>query len=89
MTIDRAAFDGTDPADLEVVAGVGSAEYSTFRPVQETASGHRFGGAKAGAVNDAPLLIDVTTPSNVSQKTAFSYSAEELATLPFVSLDQE
>ena len=88
LTIDRAAFDGTDPADLEVVAGVGSAEYSAFRPVQETASGHRFGGAKADAVDNAPLLIDVTTPTNVSQRTALGYSAEELATLPFVSLDQ-
>ncbi len=87
LTIDRAAFDGTDPADLEVVAGVGSAEYSAFRPVQETASGHRFGGAKAGAVDNAPRLIDVTTPTDVSQKTALGYSAEERATLPFVSLD--
>ncbi|SFS97953.1 glycoside hydrolase family 97 catalytic domain-containing protein [Halostagnicola kamekurae] len=88
LTIDRDAFGGTDPADLEIVAGVGSAEYSAFRPVEETASGHRFGGAKAGAVENAPLLIDVTTPTDVSQETALEYTAEELATVPFTSLDQ-
>ncbi len=87
LDIDRDAFSGTDPANLEIVAGVGSEEYGTFRPVQEAARGHRFDGATAGAVDDAPLLIDLITPEDVSQAEALDYSADELAMLPYVPLD--
>ncbi len=87
LDINRDAFGETNLAELEVVAGVGSEEYGAFRPVQESAGGHRFGGAKPDAVDNAPLLIDLVTPENVSQAAALGYSADELATLPFVSLD--
>ena len=88
LDIDRDAFGGTTPANLEIVAGVGSEEYGAFRPVHVEASAHRFGGAKADAVDEAPLLIDVTTPTDVPQAEALAYAADELATLSYVSLDQ-
>jgi hypothetical protein len=87
LDIARNAFGGTDLANLEIVAGVGSEEYGHFRPVLAEASGHRFGGAKADAVDQAPLLIDVTTPEDVSQEAALDYSADTLATLSYVPLE--
>ncbi|MFD1513375.1 glycoside hydrolase family 97 catalytic domain-containing protein [Halomarina rubra] len=86
LDLDRAAFDGVDLTDLELVAAVGSEEYGALRPVTVDGSGHRFGGAEEGAVDNAPLLLDVTTPEGVSQADALGYTAEERATLPFVSL---
>lgn len=89
LDVDRAAFGGANLGDLEVVAGVGSEEYGAFRPVTVNGGGHRFGGAKAGAVDNAPLLVDVTTPAGVSQATALGYDAGSLATLPYVPLSRD
>ncbi len=76
-----------DAAALELVAMVQSENFGGLRPVEETAGGYVFGGAKGGAVGNAPLVMDVTTPDGVSQSDALAYSVDELATLSFVTLD--
>jgi hypothetical protein len=86
LGVDRAAFDGVDASTLEVVPAVGSENFGALRPVAETAGAFSFGGARPGAVANAPLLLDVVTPDDVSQAAALDYDADERATLPFVSL---
>jgi len=87
LSLDRAAFDGADARDLEVVPMLQSEDQGTLRPIAESASGYVFGGARAGAVDNAPRIMDMITPDGVSQSEALDYSADELATLPFVSID--
>ncbi|MDS0300772.1 glycoside hydrolase family 97 catalytic domain-containing protein [Halogeometricum sp. S1BR25-6] len=87
LTLPRDAFDGVDAAELEVVAMVQSEDRGSLRPVAETAEGYVFGGATAGAVEQAPLVMDLVTDADVDQSAALSYSSEERATLPYVSLD--
>ncbi|MFC6728714.1 glycoside hydrolase family 97 catalytic domain-containing protein [Natronoarchaeum mannanilyticum] len=87
LRISREAFDGADAADLEVVPMVQSENFGTLRGVQAGDAGSdTFGGAQAGAVGNAPLIMDMITPDGVSQSDALDYSADELATLPFVEL---
>jgi hypothetical protein len=87
LDVDRAAFDGAALSDLEIVAAVGSEDFGTLRAVQETAGGYVFGGADPDAVDNAPLLLDVTTPDGVAQSDALAYSTDQRATLPFTSID--
>lgn len=87
LGVDREAFDGRDAAAFELVAMVQSEDFGSLRAVQETAGGFVFGGAKAGAVDNAPLIMDLVTPDDVSQSDGLSYTESEKATLPFVSLD--
>ncbi|GCF13865.1 hypothetical protein Harman_18000 [Haloarcula mannanilytica] len=87
ISLDREAVGGADAADLEVVAMVQSEDRGSLRSVAETAQGYVFGGAKPGAVENAPLIMDLTTPEGVSQADALAYSTDSRATLPFVSLD--
>ncbi|MFC6799999.1 glycoside hydrolase family 97 catalytic domain-containing protein [Haladaptatus sp. DYSN1] len=86
LTLDRAAFDGVDAANLEVIPMVQSEDRGTLRPVAESNAEWVFGGAKAGAVENAPRIVDLLTPAGVSQAGALDYSSEERATLPFVPL---
>ncbi|SFR63175.1 glycoside hydrolase family 97 catalytic domain-containing protein [Halogeometricum limi] len=87
LTLDRATFGGVDAGTLEVVPMVQSEDRGTLRPVAEEAQEYVFGGAKAGAAGRTPRVMDLVTPDGVSQSDALSYSADELATVPFVSLD--
>jgi len=87
LSLDREAVGGADAADLEVVAMVQSEDRGSLRPVAEEAGGYVFGGAKPGAVENAPRIMDLTTPESVSQADALAYSADSRATLPFVPLD--
>ncbi|WP_049913657.1 glycoside hydrolase family 97 catalytic domain-containing protein [Haloferax prahovense] len=87
LTLDRAAFDGVDAADLEVVAAVQSEDRGSLRPVAESAGEYVFGGAKAGAVDTAPLLADLVTPDGRAQSSVLDYAAGQRATIPFVSLE--
>ncbi|SNZ03121.1 Carbohydrate binding module (family 6) [Natronoarchaeum philippinense] len=87
LSIDRAAFDGVDARDLEIVPMVQSEDLGTLRPVAETAADYVFGGATPGAAANTPRIMDMITPEGVSQADALAYSADELATLPFVSID--
>ncbi|MGQ5517884.1 glycoside hydrolase family 97 catalytic domain-containing protein [Halococcus saccharolyticus] len=86
LTLDRDAFDGVDTADLEVIAMVQSEDRGTLRPVAEQKGAYVFGGAKSGAADVAPRIVDLITPDGVSQPAALSYSAGQRATLPFRSL---
>ena len=86
MSVDRAAFDSVDAAELEVVAMVQSEDRGSLRPVREQNAAYIFGGAKAGAVEQAPLVMDLVTPDGVSQADALAYTSSRLATLPFRSL---
>ncbi|SEP05805.1 Carbohydrate binding module (family 6) [Halogranum amylolyticum] len=83
MSLDRGAFDGVDAADLEVVAMVQSEDRGSLRPVAESNAGYVFGGAKAGAVDQAPLVMDLVTPDGVSQADTLAYTSGQRATLPF------
>jgi hypothetical protein len=87
LTVDRAAFDGVDAADLEVVPMVQSENFGALRPVEVRNAGYVFGGAKEGAVDAAPRIMDLITPDGYAQSDALAYGADELATLPFVPLD--
>nr|WP_049899162.1 glucodextranase DOMON-like domain-containing protein [Halococcus agarilyticus] len=71
---------------LDVVATVQSEDRGTLRPVAEQNAAYVFGGAKPGAADVAPRIMDLITPDGVSQSAALSYSAGQRATLPFRSL---
>jgi len=86
LTLDRAAFDGVDAADLEVVAMVHSEDFGALRPVAEQNAAYVFGGAKSGAADVAPRIMDLITSDGVTQSDALSYSAGQRATLPYRSL---
>ncbi|PSP31144.1 hypothetical protein BRC64_11355 [Halobacteriales archaeon QH_10_67_22] len=45
-----------------------------------------FGGAQAGAVDNAPRIMDLVTPDGVTQSEALEYDGSTRATLPFVLL---
>ena len=81
------AFGGTDIEDLEIVPAVGSEDRGSLRPVTETAGGYTFGGGKPGAIDNAPRLMDIFTPSGVDQSDALYYDAQTMASLPFVPID--
>ncbi|EJN57957.1 glycoside hydrolase family 97 catalytic domain-containing protein [Halogranum rubrum] len=86
MSVDRAAFDGVDVAELEVIPMVQSEDRGTLRPVAAENAGYVFGGAKVDAVDNAPLVMDLVTPDDVAQSDALDYTSEQRATLPFRSL---
>ncbi|PCR89993.1 glycoside hydrolase family 97 catalytic domain-containing protein [Natrinema ejinorense] len=86
LSVDRAAFGETDISELEVVAMVQSEDRGSLRPIAEDAGGYVFGGAVPGAVENAPRVMDLVTPADVTQADALAYSADERATLPFVRL---
>ena len=86
MSVPRAGFDGVDAAELEVVAMVQSEDRGSLRPVREQNAAYIFGGAKSDAVEQAPLVMDLVTPEDVSQAEALAYTSQRLATLPFRSL---
>ncbi|WP_435156538.1 glycoside hydrolase family 97 catalytic domain-containing protein [Haladaptatus sp. DFWS20] len=87
VSLDRTAFDGVDAANLSVVPMIQSEDRGTLRPVAEQNADYVFGGAKAGAADMAPRIMDLITPDGVNQAEALEYSADSLATIPFVSLE--
>lgn len=87
LSLDRAAFGGVDAANLEVVPMVQSENFGTLRPVKVQNDGYVFGGAKPGAVDMAPRIMDVITPEGVTQSDALAYTADQLASLPFVPIE--
>ena len=88
LSVDRAAFDGVDAADLAVVPAVQSEDRGTLRPVAEQRDAYVFGGAKDGASGVAPRIADLVAPDGVAQSDALAYDADTRASLPFVPLDQ-
>jgi hypothetical protein len=87
LSLDRAAFDGVDAATLDVVPMVQSEDRGTLRPVQVENEPYVFGGAKSGAADMAPRIMDVITPDDITQSDALAYTADQLVSLPFVSLE--
>jgi hypothetical protein len=88
VSFDRSAFGGVETSALDIIPMVQSEDRGSLRSVVETAAPYAFGGAKSGAVDNTPLVMDMITPSNVSQSQAFAYDSGTLASLPFVSLDE-
>ncbi|ELY86392.1 alpha-glucosidase [Natrinema altunense JCM 12890] len=86
LSVDRAAFGGTDLSALEAVAMVQSEDRGALRPVVEDAEEYVFGGAIPGAAENAPRVMDLVTPTDVGRAEALAYSSERRATLPFVPL---
>lgn len=87
VSFDRSAFGGIETTALDIVPMVQSEERGSLRSVVETATPYAFGGAKSGAVDSTPLVMDLITSSNVSQSQVLAYDSSTLASLPFVSLD--
>ncbi|OTF02016.1 glycoside hydrolase family 97 catalytic domain-containing protein, partial [Halorubrum sp. SD612] len=86
VSIPKTALGGADISDWEVLPIVGSENFGSFRDVQVDAGGFVFGGAKEGAVENAPSVIDLITPEGTSQADALAYDADTLASLPFTPL---
>ncbi|MDG5817491.1 glycoside hydrolase family 97 catalytic domain-containing protein [Natronococcus sp. A-GB7] len=87
VSVGKDAFGADfDIEDAEILPIVGSEDFGAFRPVEVEAGGFVFGGAREGAVENAPRIIDMLTPPDVDQSAALDYDAESLATLPFTPL---
>jgi glycosidase/carbohydrate-binding DOMON domain-containing protein len=57
-----------------------------IRQVEEHATEWEFGGAEN---ENAPNVIDMATPEEVSREEALAYSTDSLAEIPYVGLDAE
>jgi len=86
VSVQKSALGGADLADWEVLPVVGSEDFGAFRDVQVDAGGFVFGGAREGAADNAPRVLDLITPEGVSQADALDYDADSLASLPFTPL---
>ncbi len=86
LTLNRAAFDGVDATELEVVPMVQCEDRGTLRPVEEQHAQYVFGGATSGAVDMAPRIMDVIVPGDTSQEKALTYTTDRRASLPFISM---
>ena len=84
----KSALGDPELSDWEVLPVVGSEDFGSFRDVQVDAGEFVFGGAREGAVDNAPRVIDLVTPPGTSQSAALDYGPDSLATLPFASLSR-
>ncbi|MDZ5813404.1 glucodextranase DOMON-like domain-containing protein, partial [Halorubrum sp. AD140] len=85
VSIPKSTVDG-DLSGWEVLPVVGSEDRGSLRAVAVDAGGFVFGGAREGAADNAPRVIDLVTPEDVSQSEALDYGADSLASLPFTPL---
>ncbi|SHL18984.1 glucan 1,4-alpha-glucosidase [Haladaptatus paucihalophilus DX253] len=86
LELPKSTLDG-DLTDMQLVPLLlGQDGYSPgrIRPVNATAGGYTFGGGRDDSMN--PNVIDLVTPEGVNQSDALAYSADELATIPYLSL---
>ncbi|WP_079254988.1 glycoside hydrolase family 97 catalytic domain-containing protein [Halococcus hamelinensis] len=79
-------LSGLNTSNLEVVPVVGSEATGSFRAIEVEAGQYVFGGAKEGAVENAPRIIDLLTPSDASQTDVLAYDETSRAVLPFTPL---
>ncbi len=86
VSVEKQTLSNVDIGTLSVAPIVGSEEHGAFRRIQEHAGSYAFGGAKKGAVENAPRILDLLTSEGIEQVDALDYDAEQLATVPFVSL---
>ncbi|WP_049922989.1 glycoside hydrolase family 97 catalytic domain-containing protein [Halopiger djelfimassiliensis] len=75
-----------DIANAELLPVVGSEDQGVFRSVDVEAAAYTFGGAREGATENAPRVIDLLTPADIDQSEALAYDADRVATLPFTPL---
>ncbi|XVH33740.1 glycoside hydrolase family 97 catalytic domain-containing protein (plasmid) [Haloferacaceae archaeon DSL9] len=75
-----------DVEDAAVAPVVGSEENGAFRGVDVETGPFTFGGAREGAVENAPRIIDLLTPGGIDQSEALEYDETSLATVPFTPL---
>lgn len=85
VSVGKDALGGFDIAEAEIAPLVGSEDNGALRPVAVEAGPFVFGGARVGAVENAPWIVDLLTPDG-NQSGTLEYDAELLATIPFVSL---
>ena len=88
VSVPKSALGDPELSDWEVLPVVGSEDFGSFRDVQVDAGEFVFGGAREGAVDNAPRVIDLVTPAGTSQSAALDYGPDSLATLPFASLSR-
>ncbi|WP_176451310.1 glycoside hydrolase family 97 catalytic domain-containing protein [Halorubrum sp. Ea8] len=86
VSIPKSVVGGADLSDWEVLPIVGSEDRGSLRAVSIDPEAFVFGGARDGAVDNAPRVIDLATPEGTSQADALDYGPDSLATLPFTSL---
>lgn len=86
LSVPKSALGDPDLSEWEALPVVGSEDFGAFRDVQVNAGGFVFGGAREDAVDNAPSVIDLVPPDEVSQSEALDYGPDSLATLPFTSL---
>jgi len=74
--------------NAELLDGVTLAglDLGSLRAVTVDGGDFTFGGAQAGAVDNAPRIMDLVTPDGVTQSEALEYDGSTRATLPFVPL---
>ncbi|WP_345782480.1 glycoside hydrolase family 97 catalytic domain-containing protein [Halorubrum sp. DM2] len=77
---------GGDLSGWEVLPVVGSEDRGSLRAVEVDARDYVFGGAREGAADNAPQIIDLITPEGVSQADALDYGPDSPASLPFTPL---
>ncbi|ELZ37595.1 glycoside hydrolase family 97 catalytic domain-containing protein [Halorubrum tebenquichense] len=85
VSIPKSAVGG-DLSEWEVLPVVGSEDRGGLRAVAVDAGDFVFGGAREGAADNAPRVIDLITPDGVSQADALDYGPDSLASLPFTPL---
>lgn len=86
VTVEKDALSDLDLADAEVAPVVGSEDRGTLRGVDVEAGPFTFGGAREGAVENAPRIVDLLTPEGVDQTDALDYDEGSLASVPFTPL---
>ncbi|WP_122091161.1 glycoside hydrolase family 97 catalytic domain-containing protein [Halalkalicoccus subterraneus] len=86
VSVEKDTLGDLDVADMEIAPLVGSEDNGTLRPVEVEAGPFVFGGAREGAVGNAPRVVDLLIPEKVEQEAALAYDAESFATIPFTSL---
>ncbi|ADJ14554.1 hypothetical protein HacjB3_05815 [Halalkalicoccus jeotgali B3] len=86
VSVGKDVLGGLDPTDAELAPLVGSEDNGALRPVAVDPESFVFGGAREGAVGNAPRVVDLLTPDGVAQEAALEYDADSLATIPFTSL---
>nr|WP_049911169.1 glycoside hydrolase family 97 catalytic domain-containing protein [Halorubrum lipolyticum] len=86
VSIPKSVVGDADLSDWEALPVVGSEDQGSLRPVRIDPETFVFGGAREGAVENAPRVIDLITPEGVSQSEALDYGPDSLASLPFTPL---
>ncbi len=86
VSVEKSGLEDLGITGAEVAPVVGSEENGTLRGIAVEAGPFTFGGAREGAVGNAPRILDLLTPEGIDQSEALDYTSESLATVPFTPL---